>query len=114
MMSVVPLDPSAEEATRKAGALWVRDALLWHVWHEGSAWAVCGGLEQAHPGTGPARVTVRGASGVHRWDALVTDEPWTDELAALLHDSRQSPPDGEDQPQRWRGDSVLVRISPAP
>ena len=77
MMSVMPLSPSAEEAVRKAGALWVGQALLWHVWHEGSAWAVCGGLEQLHPGTGPALVTVRSPTRVFTWEAIVAEEPWS-------------------------------------
>ncbi|MCU1594710.1 MAG: hypothetical protein JWO12_2102 [Frankiales bacterium] len=114
MMSVMPLSPSAEEAAKKAGALWVGDALVWHVWHDGSAWLVCGGLEQDSPGTGPARVTVRAAAGVFTWDAVVTEEPWSPEVLSLLHDSRQGPPDGEAQPQRWARESVLLRISPAP
>lgn len=113
MMSVMPLRPSAEEATRKAGALWIGDALVWHAWHEGAAWVVCGGLEQPHPGTGAAVITVRALGGVHVWEAMVTEEPWTEELAALLHATRLNPPDGENQPARWAASSTLLRITPS-
>lgn len=124
------VQPIVEEATRRSGVVWValagRPAVVaWHLWHDGSAWLVCGGLEQELPGADSATsavVTVRSKASqndqVAVWAADVSrvepgSQDW-DAVVPLLHDKRLNPPDGEDQPARWARESLVLRLRPAP
>ncbi len=114
------------EATRRSGVLWLASptlapTLLWHVWHAGAAYVVCGGDEQplAPPGPG-ATVQVRGASGarVVQWDAAVTvvapGTPLWDEVTPLLAAERLNAPSAQGLPERWAAASTVLRLLPAP
>lgn len=118
-----------EEATKKAGLLWLsepetgRPRAAWHLWQDGAAYVVTGGAEQPLPGIVDAeRVTVTVPSKdkggrLVTWIALVTRvAPGTGEWERVvpeLHGKRLNAPDGEDQPQRWAHESVLLRLEPA-
>lgn len=121
------VSPVVEEATKRSGVVWVDlgdgPRLVWHLWHEGSAWMVCGGLEQELPGAEHATtavVTVRSKASqndqVVRWVADVSPVlPGSQEWLAvvpLLHDKRLNAPDGEQQPERWARDSCVLRLTP--
>ena len=119
----MPLPPTLEQATRKAGVVWLAldggtPQLVWHLWHEGCLWVISGGLEQQLPGSHNATraaVTVRGKD-IQVWEGDVTriapaDPEWSS-VVALLHDRRLNAPDGEAQPERWARESLLLRISP--
>ena len=117
-----------EEATRRSGVIWVTapersPRIAWHVWHEGAAWVVTGGLEQELPGVvdgATVEVAVRSKATqddlVVTWSATVTAVPPGSEAWAavvpLLHEARQSPPDGEQQPERWARESTVLRLAP--
>lgn len=119
MMSAVPVAPPVSDALKRSGVVWVArgDAparVVWHLWHDGSVWLVCGGLEQQLPGDGPvATVTARGCPP---FPAQVTEvEPGSQEweqVVPLLHDKRLHPPDGEHQPARWARESTVLRLTP--
>jgi len=122
------VDALVEEATRRSSVVWVAldDGPLravWHVWHDGCAYVVTGGLEQELPGAGTAsraHVVVRSrerrsgvvvawvgdvepvAPGSEEWDAVVP----------VLHAARLNAPDGEDQPRRWARESTVLRLRP--
>ena len=113
------------EATRRAGVLWLSSpvlapALVWHLWHAGAAYVVCGGGEQSLPDPGPtALVVVRGASGarVVQWAATVTAvEPGSalwDEVTPLLAAARLNAPSAQGLPERWAQTSTVLRLAPA-
>lgn len=123
--------PSAlvEEATRRSGVVWLlRDGAgpafpVWHVWHEGAAHLVVGGLEQPLDAIGAAdRVLVvvrsreRQADRVVQWWAdvrqvLPATAGW-DLLVPLLHAQRLNAPDGEAQPARWARESRVLTLLP--
>ena len=120
-------DALVEEATRRSGVLWVRgedgrEQALWHLWHQGAAYVVTGGLEQPWPGgDGPVGVTVRSrerqAGQVVRWEAVVEQllpgtTPW-DDVVPLLHAQRLNAPDGQRQPERWARESRVLRLQPS-
>jgi hypothetical protein len=115
------------EATKKSGLVWLSvDGApargVWHVWHEGSAYVVSGGLEQPVPGLAGARtvaVTVRSKDNGGRllvWTAAVSPvQPGTPEwdlVVPLLHAKRLNARDGEEQPLRWARESVVLRLTP--
>jgi hypothetical protein len=119
-----------EEACRKSAMLWLRPdstaraVAAWHVWSDGAAYIVSGGLEQdvpalTRPGDQRLEVTVRSKD---TWGRLVTwvghasrvqptDAAW-DTVVAELHAKRLNSPDGEAQPARWARESVVTRIEP--
>lgn len=118
-----------DEATKRSGVVWVDlgdgPHLVWHLWHDGALWLVCGGLEQQLPGAEQATsavVTVRSKASqndrVVSWVADVSrvapgSEAW--EVAVpLLHDRRLNAPDGEQQPERWARESLVLTLRPAP
>lgn len=128
-----PYDDAAlvAEATKKTGLIWVRPMHgsddgrprpVWHLWHEGSAYVLLGGLEQDVPGLGEAReaaVTVPSKDNGSRlvvWAAAVSRvSPGTPEWAALvplLQAKRLNSPDGEQAPLRWARECALVRLTP--
>lgn len=116
-----------EEATRRSAVVWVAGAgrarPVWHLWHDGAAYVVAGGLEQplldVEPG-GRAVVAVRSKATqgdrLVQWVADVSvvgpGTPHWDEVVPLLHAKRLNPPDGEQQPQRWARESVVLRLTP--
>lgn len=116
-----------EEATRRSAVVWVtgsgRAHAVWHLWHDGAAYVVTGGLEQPLPDVTPggrAVVAVRSKATqsdlLVQWVAEVSTVPpgtaeW-EEIAPLLHAKRLNAPDGEQQPQRWTRESVVLRLAP--
>src|SRR3954454_4672407 len=80
-----------DEATKKSGLIWVRPTGhghhaqgVWHVWQDGAAWVLCGGIEQPLPDLGArAYVTVRSKDKGSRLLTWVADaarvEPGSDE-----------------------------------
>ena len=121
MPSPTPPSPTlVAEATRRSGAVWVEDALVWHLWHDGALYLVGGGPEQPLPvGAGDrARVVVRSkasqAGVVVEWAADVTavlpgTQLW-DEVVPLLAVERLNAPAG--RVDRWAAECVVLRFSP--
>jgi hypothetical protein len=118
-----------EEATRRSAVVWIapdgaaRAFPVWHLWHEGRAYVVTGGLEQPLPGGAAARravVLVRSKAKQNdrlvQWVAdvepVVPGTPAWDEVVPLLHAKRLNPPDGDAQPERWARESVVLRLVP--
>lgn len=113
------------EATRRSGVLWVSSptappTLVWHVWHDGAAYVVCGGSEQALPPLGPvATVAVRAKAGalVVTWTAAVTTlEPGTtewDDVVPVLAAERLNAPAVQALPARWAAESTVLQLRPA-
>ena len=118
-----------EEATRRSGLVWVRgdggEQPVWHVWHDGAALVVTGGLEQPFPrGQGPGgdRVVVavrsraRQGDRLVQWVADVVEVPpggqAYDDAVRRLHAERLNAPDGEEQPRRWARESRVLRLQP--
>ena len=116
-----------EEATRRSAVVWVSGAgrahPVWHLWHDGSAYVVHGGLEQPLPDVTPgSRAVVAVRSKATQSDRLVQwvadvsavlpgSAAW-DEVVPLLHAKRLNAPDGERQPERWARESVVLRLTP--
>jgi hypothetical protein len=118
-----------EEATSKANLIWVapagvdRPRAAWHVWHDGAAYLVTGGLEQALPGldgADHAMVTVAsrdsGASLV-TWRADVSRvEPGSrqwQQVVPVLQAKRLNAQDGQQQLARWARESSIFRLRPS-
>ena len=117
-----------EEATKKSALIWIalpslrRPRAVWHVWLDGAAYVVAGGIEQPLPGIEQAKtveVSVRSKDTgalLMTWSAepsLV--QPGSEEWGRVvpeLHAKRLNPPDGEAQPQRWARDSRVWRLAP--
>ncbi len=127
MTDTTAVPPLVAQATRRSLAVWVGVAgaaprAVWHIWHDGSAYLVTGGLEQALPGAAEgcrAHVIVRSKDRQERvvdWVALVTavlpGTPAWDEVVPLLHLRRLNAPDGEEQPARWSRESAIWRLTP--
>lgn len=117
-----------EEATKKSGLLWLAlpdlpyPRAAWHVWHEGAAYVVTGGIEQPLPGLPFAEhvvVTVPSKTSGARlisWSASVRQvkpggEEWQT-VVPLLAKSRLNAPDGAEQVERWARDVYVIRLSP--
>ena len=123
---VAPRASLVAEATRRSGVLWLSSpdlapTLLWHVWHDGAAYVVCGGDEQplTHPGA-VATVQVRGASGarVVQWEAAVTvvdpgSALW-DSVTPVLAAERRNAPSAHGLPERWATSSTVLCLLPGP
>jgi hypothetical protein len=100
-----------------------REIAAWHVWHDGAAYVVSGGLEQnlapVLDGSERLAVTVRSKDTGGRLVTFVArpmdvppgDETW-DTVVPELHAKRLNPPDGEQQPARWARESRITRIEP--
>jgi hypothetical protein len=116
-----------EESARRAGVVWVDlgdgPRVVWHLWHDGAVYVVCGGQEQNLPLSGTAEravLVVRGKASagdpVVTCTASVTRlEPGSadwENVVPLLHEKRLNPPDGEAQPQRWARESTVLRLEP--
>jgi hypothetical protein len=117
-----------EEATSKAGLIWVAPAgvdgphAAWHVWHDGAAYLVTGGLEQALPGldgADHAMVTVASKDNGARlvtWRADVSrvepgSQHW-EEVVPVLQAKRLNAQDREQQLARWASESSVFRLRP--
>jgi hypothetical protein len=115
-----------EEATRRSSVVWVqpegggRALPVWHLWHDGAAYVVAGGIEQPLPACTRATVTVRSrerqGDRLVCWVADVSTVPpasplWND-VVPLLHARRLNAPDGEAQPERWARESTVLRLVP--
>src|SRR3954464_11056835 len=124
---VSPMDADAPEprtrdiptllggATKKSGLIWVRPAGrghhaqgVWHVWQDGAAWVLCGGIEQPLPDLGRrAAGTARSKAKGSRLLTWVADaarvEPGSDEWQSIvptLQAKRLNSPHGHDAPPR--------------
>ena len=116
-----------EEATKKSGLIWVRPAgqgrhaqAVWHVWQEGSAWVLTGGIEQPLPELADrAYVTVRSKDKGARLLTWVADvslvapdsAEWNGVVPTLLA-KRLNLPDGDEAPKRWARECTLWRLAP--
>lgn len=115
-----------EEATRRSGLVWLdlpggpRPA--WHVWQDGAAYVVTGGLEQPLPGLLDVRhvaVTVPSKDNRSRlvtWLAACTrivpgSAKWRAVVPALQA-SRLNLPDGERAVDRWESECTVVELAP--
>src|SRR5919108_2846580 len=114
------------EATKKSGLLWLtlpgqpQPRAAWHLWHDGAAYVVTGGIEQPLPGLPEAdrgTRTVRSkdkGSRLVSWVAWVTVvEPGTagwDAVIPILARERLNAPDAEDQPRRWAREVYVLRL----
>jgi len=113
------------EATRRSGVVWLGragepPALVWHLWHDGSAYVVGGGAEQPlRVSAGDdAVVVVRSAASqsgvVVTWPADVTavqpgTEDW-EQVVPLLAAARLNAPAGAEQ--RWAEQCTILRLTP--
>jgi hypothetical protein len=127
-----------EESARRSGLIWVRRTdpglatrrpprPVWHVWQDGSAYVLTGGLEQPAPDGldgadadgARAEVIVRSKDKGSRlvvWAASVhvvepASQEWEAVIPALLS-SRLNSPDGELAPQRWARECQVLRLTP--
>ena len=116
-----------DEATKKSGLIWVRPTgrghhaqAVWHVWQDGAAWVLCGGLEQPLPDLGTkAYVTVRSkdkGSRLLTWVAEAArvepdSEQWQT-VVPTLQAKRLNAPDGDEAPQRWARECTIWRLTP--
>jgi len=116
-----------DEAAKKSGLIWVRPSgrghhaqPVWHVWQDGAAWVLTGGIEQPLPALGErAYVTVRSKDKGSRLVTWIADvrriEPGTQEwesVEASLLAKRLNLPDGDEAPKRWARECVLWRLAP--
>ncbi|MQA02397.1 MAG: hypothetical protein GEV07_06625 [Streptosporangiales bacterium] len=116
-----------EEATKKAGLIWLAlpdagDRPAWHVWHDGAAYVVTGGLEQPLPGLlelTQVAVTVpskdnrsRLVSWLARCERLAPgSNDWNDVVPVLVA-GRLNLPDTATAADRWARESAIVRLIP--
>ncbi len=117
-----------EEACRKSAMVWLqpvdaaRAIAAWHVWVDGAAYVVGGGLEQTlpeMPDGSRVDVTVRSKDKGGRlvtWtavaDRVAPGDPAYEAAVTELHAKRLNPPDGEAQPARWERESDVIRLQP--
>jgi len=126
-MDAAALAALIEEAAKKSGLIWVRPAGhghraqgVWHVWQDGAAWVLSGGIEQPLPDLGErAYVTVRSKDKGARLVTWVADvrrvEPGSPEwesVEATLLAKRLNLPDGDEAPKRWARECTLWRLTP--
>ena len=116
-----------EEATKRSGVLWLelpglaQPRSAWHVWHDGAAYVLTGGVgEQPLPGLPEAElVTVivpskdKGGRLV-TWVADVTEvRPGTDEWDAVVPLLAKARLNGDQhQGERWAAESYVLRLAP--
>jgi hypothetical protein len=118
------------EATKKSGVIWVRPleqapaaaTAAWHVWLDGAAYVVTGGIEQRLPGIDTASAVAVSVPSKDKGGRLVTwvarpslVEPGSaqwDAVVPALHAKRLNAPDGEQQPARWARESRVIRLEP--
>jgi hypothetical protein len=126
-MDAAAIGTLIEEATKKSGLIWVRPTghgphaqAVWHVWQDGCAWVLTGGIEQPLPDLFErAYVTVRSKDKGARLLTWVADvsrvepdsEKWNDVVPTLLA-KRLNLPDGDEAPKRWARECILWRLAP--
>ena len=117
-----------DEAMKRTALVWLtyagsdRARAVWHVWHDGTAYVVCGGPEQPLPeieGAGKVTVTARAKDSRARlvsWIADVTVEvPGSDSwrvAAALLKAERLNAVQGDALLSVWAAESSILRLTP--
>lgn len=97
-----------------------REQPVWHVWHEGAALVVTGGIEQPFPAGDRVVVVVRSRARqgdrLVQWVADVAElrpgQDGYDDAVRVLHAERLNAPDGEQQPDRWARESRVLRLQP--
>ena len=113
------------EATRRAGVVWLGPAgrppaLVWHLWHDGSAYVLGGGAEQALPVSpgDDAVVVVRSKASqsgvVVTWHAEVTavqpgTPAWAEVLPLLAAERLNARAEAD---RRWADECVVLRLDP--
>lgn len=119
-----------DEAMKKTGLVWVRAAGhdrraigIWHLWQDGNAYLLTGGIEQPAPdgleAGEHAQVTARAKGKNARVLSFETEvetlapesEDWQT-IAAALVPKRLNLPDGEAAPQRWARECTIWRLRP--
>lgn len=126
-MDAAAIAALVEEATKKSGLVWIRPAgehrhaqPVWHLWYDGSAYVLTGGIEQQLPALDDrAYVTVRSkdkGSRLVTWVASVeTVAPGSEQWAAVVPNllgKRLNLPDGEAAADRWARECLLYRLTP--
>jgi hypothetical protein len=128
-MDSAQLHALVAEAMKRSALVWVsypgsdRSWPVWHVWHEGAAYVVCGGPEQPLPGieqVAQAEVTGRAKDSRARlvtWIADVVVEPpgtqsWL-AAAELLKAERLNAPASDTLIDVWSAESTIVRLTPS-
>lgn len=116
-----------EEATKRAGLVWLNlpaagPRPAWHVWHEGAAYVVTGGIEQPLPGLldlDQVVVTVPSKDNRGRLVSWLADcerlAPGSDHwntVVPVLVAGRLNLPDGQAASDRWARESAIVRLGP--
>jgi hypothetical protein len=130
---VSPMDAAAtsaliDEAAKKSGLLWLRAPgpgrhaqAMWHLWQDGAAYVLTGGIEQPAPDdvSDTAFVTLRskdkGARLVTFEVSVSVVEPGSEQWSAVesaLVAKRLNLPDGQDAPLRWARECTLWRLEP--
>ncbi|HEX2360988.1 MAG TPA: hypothetical protein VHI11_02830 [Jiangellaceae bacterium] len=127
-MDQAQLQTLVAEAMKRTALVWVsflgsdRAWPVWHVWHEGSAYVVCGGPEQPLPGienVGRVEVTARAKDSRERivtWVAdVAVERPRTQswrEAAELLKAERLNATQGDALLEVWAVESTVLRLTP--
>ena len=125
MSSPAPSRTLIAEATRRSGVVWLGragapPALVWHLWHDGSAYVLGGGAEQALPVSpgDDAVVVVRSKASqsgvVVTWHAEVTavqpgTPAWAEVLPLLAAERLNAPAEAD---RRWADECVVLRLDP--
>lgn len=116
------------ELMKKSGLCWLRfpgsdrEHAAWHIWHEGAAYLVSGGSEQAVPGLDSAEAATvvvrtkdsrqRLVAWVARVSQMVPDDADWDEAVAALVAARLNLTDAEDAAKRWAIECAVSRLTP--
>jgi hypothetical protein len=119
-----------EESAKRSGLIWVGAPSegsparpVWHVWQDGMAYVLTGGIEQPRPAGvadgGQADVTARSKDKgsrlvVWRADVVVVPpgSPEWDAVVPALQSKRLNSPDGDRAPTRWASECELLRLRP--
>jgi hypothetical protein len=120
-----------DEAAKRSGLIWVRalgaagpSRPLWHVWEDGAAYVLTGGIEQPMPdgleeAGARAEITLRSKDKESRLVVVVADvsvvtpgSPQWDALVPTLVAKRLNSPDGEQAPARWARECILLALRP--
>jgi hypothetical protein len=124
----VQLQVLVAEAMKRTALVWLSYAgsdrawPVWHVWHEGAAYVVCGGAEQPLPGienVAQVVVTARAKDSRARLVSWVADvaietpgsESW-DGAAKLLKAERLNASDADSLMSVWAAESMILRLTP--
>jgi hypothetical protein len=127
-MDSAQLQALVAEAMKRSALCWVaypgsdRSWPVWHAWHDGAAYVVCGGPEQPLPGIQALPqvvVTARAKDSRARlvtWVAdVAVEEPGTESWQAaadLLKAERLNAPQSDTVIEVWAAESTIVRLTP--